>query len=238
MIKNPRNPNTHPPKQIQLLSNILQKQGWRAPIVVSKRSGYIVKGHGRLEAGILAGFTEVPVDYQDYLTEADEWADMIADNKIAELAEIENDTLKDLLEELDTGEIDISLTGFDEEELGLLMSQIHQEDEDDILEDSSECPDIAELLDDQFSNELIAEVQSTDIHSNLKDFLIRCALRHVNYNYKKIAIFYNHQNELVKRFMRNSSLVDAGSNEQLVDTYRKMKSQQPCKIQGVGLSSG
>ncbi len=31
----------------------------------------------------------VPVDRQDYATEAEEWADLIADNRIAELAQID-----------------------------------------------------------------------------------------------------------------------------------------------------
>jgi hypothetical protein len=48
--ENPRNPNTHPQKQIDLLAKIIRETGWRSPIVVSARSGYVVKGHGRLLA--------------------------------------------------------------------------------------------------------------------------------------------------------------------------------------------
>ena len=38
---NPKNPNQHPPEQIKLLSSIIRATGWRGPITVSKRSGYI-----------------------------------------------------------------------------------------------------------------------------------------------------------------------------------------------------
>ena len=38
-------PNQHSADQIILLAKIIGGQGWRAPIVVSKRSGYIVAGH-------------------------------------------------------------------------------------------------------------------------------------------------------------------------------------------------
>lgn len=127
---NPRNPNTHPEAQIELLAKILQSSGWRQPIVVSKRSGFIVKGHGRLQSAIKAGFEKVPVDFQDYADEATEWADMVADNRLAELAEMDNTILKDIIEELDTGEIDLDLTGYDQESLETLMSQFHEPDKE------------------------------------------------------------------------------------------------------------
>ena len=126
LVPNPRNPNTHPPKQIDLLAKILSFQGWRLPIVVSKRSGFIVRGHARLMAAQKLGALMVPVDHQDYENEAQEWADLIADNRIAELAEMDPASLKDIIEELDTGEIDLDLTGFDQGDLASLMSQIHQ----------------------------------------------------------------------------------------------------------------
>jgi DNA modification methylase len=87
LVPNPRNANKHPEEQIKLLAKIMKHQGWRRPIVVSKRSGFVVAGHGRLMAAKLNGWTSAPVDRQDYASEADEYSDMIADNKIAELAE-------------------------------------------------------------------------------------------------------------------------------------------------------
>jgi ParB-like chromosome segregation protein Spo0J len=112
LVEHPRNPNKHPESQIKLLAKIIKAQGFRNPIVVSKRSGFIIKGHGRLAAAKLLEMERVPVDVQDYENEAAEWADMIADNKIAELSENDDEELKALLAELD-GQIDIELTGFD-----------------------------------------------------------------------------------------------------------------------------
>lgn len=80
LIPNPRNPNTHPDKQIALLAKIITLQGWRAPITVSNRSGFIVRGHGRLMAAKAAGLEVCPVDYQDYENEAAEILDMLMDN--------------------------------------------------------------------------------------------------------------------------------------------------------------
>jgi hypothetical protein len=39
-------PNPHPQKQIELLAKIIRNQGWRTPITVSNRSGFVVRGHG------------------------------------------------------------------------------------------------------------------------------------------------------------------------------------------------
>lgn len=115
LVPHPRNPNTHPQSQIKALAKIIKHQGWRAPIVVSKRSGFIIAGHGRLEAAKLLGLDQAPVSYQDFPTEADEWAHMIADNRLSELAELDNIELGSLIRELDFDGFDLSLTGFDEQ---------------------------------------------------------------------------------------------------------------------------
>ena len=50
---NPLNPNRHSAHQISLLASIIQEGGWRNCITVSKRSGFVVRGHGRLERRIV-----------------------------------------------------------------------------------------------------------------------------------------------------------------------------------------
>jgi len=120
---NPANPNRHSAHQIQLLASIIQEQGWRNPITLSKRSGLIVRGHGRLEAALLIGCDVVPVDEQDYATEAEELADLLADNRLAELAELDEDDLKRLLKSIQESDpaFDLELTGFAEDEIRKLF---------------------------------------------------------------------------------------------------------------------
>jgi hypothetical protein len=127
LVANPRNPNKHPDRQIAMLAKIIRHQGWRAPITVSNRSGFVVTGHGRLEAAKLLQVEKVPVDRQDFATEADEWAHLIADNRIAELAEIDETELGALLKELD-GKIELELTGFDEDGVEKLTDQFSVSD--------------------------------------------------------------------------------------------------------------
>ncbi len=143
LIPNPKNPNTHPDAQIQALGRIIRQTGWRAPITVSKRSGFIVKGHGRLAAAKLEGLTEVPVDYQNYTNEAEEYADLVADNRIAELAEIDNKLLADIFADIDTGEIQIELTGYTDKEVESLVTGLAEALHNDLTE-PDEIPETPE----------------------------------------------------------------------------------------------
>lgn len=122
VVANPRNPNHHPGPQVDLLSKIIAGQGWRNPIVVSARSGFVVKGHCRLLAAKHLKKKKVPVDVQNYTSEASEHADLIADNRVAELAEMDRGELKDLIETIDTGEVDLDFTGYIEDEIEALMT--------------------------------------------------------------------------------------------------------------------
>lgn len=134
LVPNPKNPNQHPDSQIQLLGRIIRQTGWRQPITVSKRSGFIVKGHGRLAAALLEGMKEAPVDYQNYTTEAEEYADLVADNRIAELAETDNRLLADIFAEIDTGEIPMELTGYTEDEVESLVTALSEALHNDLHE--------------------------------------------------------------------------------------------------------
>lgn len=132
---NPRNPNQHPKKQIKRLAKIIEKQGWRAPISVSNRSKFIVRGHGRYKAAQLLKAIQVPVDRQDYTSDAEEWADLIADNRIAELAEKDDDLLKIVMEEIRIAPVDFELTGFSFKEIdNLLNTTTNKDNEERIVE--------------------------------------------------------------------------------------------------------
>lgn len=110
LVPNPKNPNKHSDDQIKRLAEIIDYQGQRSPIVVSNRSGFITKGHGRLESIKLLGWEKVAVDYQDYDDEAQEYADIVADNAIAEWAVLDlGDINKNIIEF--GPELDINLLG-------------------------------------------------------------------------------------------------------------------------------
>ena len=110
---NPRNPNQHGAGQIAALAKILEHQGWRSPVVISDDSGFIVSGHGRVLAALKMGDQRVPISRQSFQSEAEEWAHLIADNRLAELSEISTPALAELLSDLDQSDLDLELTGYD-----------------------------------------------------------------------------------------------------------------------------
>lgn len=141
---NPKNPNKHPQAQIEALGAIIRGNGWRNPITVSTRSGYVVKGHGRLLAAQLEELDEVPVDYQDYESEAAELADLTADNRIAELAETDNKLLVEVFAGIEAGDIDFSLSGYTSEEYEEIAASLNEtitaSDKEEDLDDVPEPP--------------------------------------------------------------------------------------------------
>lgn len=134
---NPQNPNLHPQEQISLLADIIEKQGWRQPITVSNQSNLIVKGHGRLSAAKLKGWSNVPVDYQDYPSKDAELADLMADNKLAELSNIDEVLEREILSEIEDEDI-LSLTGYSEAELENILDELIDEEEEEPEEEKKE----------------------------------------------------------------------------------------------------
>jgi ParB-like nuclease domain len=105
----PKNRNKHSDEQVIRLAKILNYQGLRAPIVVSKRSGYIVKGHGTLQSIKLNQWKNAPVVYQDFEDEEQEYLFVQSDNAIAAWAELDLSAINEDITEL--GPFDIDLVG-------------------------------------------------------------------------------------------------------------------------------
>jgi len=119
----PDNPNTHSKKQLGLIELIINRNGWRAPIVVSNLSGFIVKGHGRWMAARKAKWTHVPVEYQDYANDRAEMEDVIADNQLGELSTFDAITLGRMVDSMkEDGDFTASMIGFDSRELDKLIN--------------------------------------------------------------------------------------------------------------------
>lgn len=134
---NPGNPNHHSADQIRRLGGVIRATGWRNAITVSNLSGMIVKGHGRLEAAKWGALTEAPVEYQHYDSEAEEWADLVADNRLAELSTLNTGELMEMINEIDTGDVPLELTGYTQEDIEAILAAMGGEGdaEDDGVDD-------------------------------------------------------------------------------------------------------
>lgn len=86
---NPANRNKHSDEQIDRLCKIIEYQGFRAPLIVSNRTGMLVAGHGRLMAAKKLKLKEVPVMHQDFIDSDQEYAAMVSDNAIASWSELD-----------------------------------------------------------------------------------------------------------------------------------------------------
>ena len=127
------NPARYNPRKISSdalgrLTKSLSELGNLQPITWNAKTGNIVGGHQRLKCYQALQKDEVEV-WAVWLDEAQEKAANIALNKLS--GEFDLPQLKDLIEELDTGEIDLDITGFGADELADLMEQTKPEVEED-----------------------------------------------------------------------------------------------------------
>lgn len=108
--RNPKNPNRHPAPQLRVYAKVLGHQGWRKSIVVSNQSGLIVTGEGAWLTAVAEGWSTVPVDYQDFRTPADEFAHLVADNRLPQMSEMDEQELAAILANELAG-VDLELAG-------------------------------------------------------------------------------------------------------------------------------
>jgi DNA modification methylase len=110
--RNPRK-NDH---AVDKVAAAIREFGFRVPIV-AKSDGLVVDGHLRLKAAKKLGLTEVPVILADDMTDAQIKAFRLSVNKVAELAEWDNELLGLEIMDLKDMGFDLELTGFSFEEL-------------------------------------------------------------------------------------------------------------------------
>lgn len=121
LIEYARNPrkNDHAVDQV---AAAIHEFGFRVPII-AKSDGTIVDGHLRLKAAKKLGMMDVPVVLADDLTPAQIKAFRLSVNKIAELADWDNELLSLELAELRDLDFNLELIGFSDEELADLLAE-------------------------------------------------------------------------------------------------------------------
>ena len=120
LIPYARNPRRND-DAIATVAASLAEFGWRQPIVVDEHM-VIVAGHTRWAAAKRLGMTEVPVHIARGLTPAQVKAYRLMDNRSHENAEWDDALLKLELEDLKLEDLDLALTGFDEQEIARLLA--------------------------------------------------------------------------------------------------------------------
>jgi DNA modification methylase len=119
LIEYARNPrkNDH---AVDRVAAAIREFGFKVPIV-ARSDGTLVDGHLRLKAAKKLGMDTVPVLLADDLTDAQVKAFRISVNRMAELAEWDDELLRVEFEELDAMGFDLELTGFGEDDLASMF---------------------------------------------------------------------------------------------------------------------
>src|SRR6266481_3227367 len=118
---NRRNARSHDDRQVDQIAASMREFGWLVPIVVDEEDT-VLAGHGRLRAALLLNMEMVPTIPVKHLTPERKRAFMLADNRLAELAEWDEDLLTIELKELSVLEFDFDfeVTGFETKDLDRL----------------------------------------------------------------------------------------------------------------------
>lgn len=136
LIPHPKNMHEHSPEQIERLCEILKYQGFRTPLTVQKGTNLIVCGHGRMLAAQKLGMSKLPVSYQEFDSEAQLYAHIVADNAIG----------KDTWASLDLGKINLDIQDLgpdlDIEMLGLKDFEVEPMDRLDPQTDEDAVPEV------------------------------------------------------------------------------------------------
>src|SRR5690349_17259073 len=117
-----KNARTHSPEQVAQIAASIVEFGFVNPILVDSTDG-IIAGHGRLLAARKLGLAEVPVVVLGHLSDIQRRAYIIADNQLALNAGWNDELLRGALEALDADGFNLSLVGFSDDELAVLLSR-------------------------------------------------------------------------------------------------------------------
>ena len=120
LIPYARNSRTHSDAQVAQIAASVREWGWTMPILIDE-TGNIIAGHGRVMAAQKLGIKDVPCMTAEGWSEAKRRAYVIADNKLALNAGWDDEMLRAEFSELRDLDFDLSLTGFDEAEIGALF---------------------------------------------------------------------------------------------------------------------
>ena len=138
-----RNTRTHSDEQVAQLSESIKEFGFTNPVLIDEDS-VLIAGHGRTTAAKLLGLKEIPAIRLSGLSGAQRKALRIADNKLALEAGWDEELLAIELQELEDIGFDVSLTGFDFEELEALING--EDDQDDQSAEAEEPEKQKEFL--------------------------------------------------------------------------------------------
>ena len=133
-----RNARTHSKKQIRQIADSIERFGWTNPVLIDGQD-QIVAGHGRVAAAKRLGIEAVPTIRLETMSEVEIRAYVIADNRLAELADWDDEILAIELQALVELDFDVEVTGFETAEIDLLIDGL---DVAGAIDDGDRIPEV------------------------------------------------------------------------------------------------
>lgn len=121
LIPYARNSRTHSDEQVAQIAASIREFGFTNPVLIDGAGG-LIAGHGRVLGARKLGLAEVPCIRLAHLTEAQRRAYVIADNKLALNAGWDDEMLALELRDLHGMDFDLSLTGFENDDIAALLA--------------------------------------------------------------------------------------------------------------------
>jgi len=123
LTPNTSNPRRHSQKQISKIARIIDKYGFLVPCLVDDENR-VLAGNARIEAAVQLGIATVPVIRVRHLSEREQRAFIIADNRLPELASWDEASLRREFAFLSDHDVDFDFTdiGFDTAEVDFILS--------------------------------------------------------------------------------------------------------------------
>ena len=176
-----------------------------SPIVLDENN-VILAGHTRYKALKKLGYKEAECVIKEGLTEEQKKKYRLLDNKTNELADWDMDLLSEELEGLDFGDLDLDWGIKKEEDLeeenpytkSVNLPQYEIKGEAETLEN---------LYDNEKAEQLISEIEESNVTEKEKEFLKAAAYRHYVFNFEKIAEYYAQATSEMQDLMEKSALV-------------------------------
>ena len=169
LIMYAKNSKLHPPEQIQQIANSITEFGFLDPIAIDE-NGEILEGHGRYLAAVdILNLKSVPTFQVLGLTEEQKIAYRVAHNKLTMNTDFDPDLLKIDMDFLNEMSFDLTLTGFDSEDLSSYLSLENTEyekpekQENTIIDDATDKENTEELLEEVVENKIVSRVKLGEI---------------------------------------------------------------------------
>jgi DNA modification methylase len=140
LIPYAKNSRTHSAEQVAQIAASIKEFGFNNPVLIDEDNG-IIAGHGRVMAAQKLGLQAVPCIRLAHLSDIQRKAYVIADNRLALNAGWDDQMLTLELQELDGEDVDLSLLGFEADELNALLNPIK---ETEGLTDEDAVPEVPE----------------------------------------------------------------------------------------------